>query len=139
MIKSETRTIGGMEFTTTQFPAMQALRISAQLAKTIGPGLLQVLGLGVDGKDLLKADVTLVIPAIADMLMRLEPTEVPEHVRMLLSNTVVTINGRQATLNNDDTINAVFTGKLKHIFHALKFVLEVNFADFFADASNANP
>ncbi len=116
-LKTVPLVIDDIEFSTTQFPAMRALEVMVSLQRlTAGmnpntqltaaaPGLLS----GLDGPSAKKL--------VLDLL---------ECTTALIRTPVAKI----VTLNKQETIDLVFSGKLKVLFQVVAHAIEVNFGDF---------
>lgn len=141
MIRSETRTIGGRDTSSTQFPAMRAIPLIVRLGKVVGPALVQLLSGDVDDiETMLKKDVSVITSAITELLFSLQPDGVTKLLRDLLQNTTVTHEGVAIDLNSDTSINGVFSGAaLVYLVPTVKFVLELNFGDFFVAVASLAP
>ncbi|MFC3227330.1 phage tail assembly chaperone [Marinibaculum pumilum] len=125
MIEHREKTIGGHEYSVTQFPAMQGLRIAVRLVKLVGPGMAKAL----DGKGLagvLDSDIG-VSDMVGALVDRLDEGTTPEFVRQLLSATVR--DGRD--LSDERNFNDAYAANYRELIGALGFVLEVNYGDFF--------
>lgn len=127
-VRSETRTIGGIEITVTQLPARRALRLMTKLARAIIP----VLEKGISGAD----DLIVAMPVI---IGQLEPDEADQLACDILSNcsAIAEVNGKRAayTFENPTMIDAVFTGNMNALMEALVFGIEVNFGNFIGGGS----
>lgn len=133
-LKSETRTVNGMELRSTQLPALRAMALGAKLGKILAPSIGKLAGLS------LKSDVEDFLPFTGELLERLAAGELESLLKEVLAATTVTIDegrgARLVALNNAEAINAVFAGKLRELLAAALFALEVNFSDFFNGAPN---
>ncbi len=126
MLKTENRTIDGLEFTTTQLPAMTAFGLIPRLGRVVAPTLTKLTTM--NGAD----DVG---PALAELFSKLDPDEAQALTRDLLRATSVKINGKVVPLDRDETINIAFGGRLTLLLKAVWFAVQVNFADFLEAAS----
>lgn len=124
--KTEKRVIGGLEFTTTQLPAMKALALSARIGRAVGPALAEASGLSGS------MEVARLAPAISALFAKLDGTEAQGLAREILASTSVVYEGKLIQLGDNGMIDHVFTGSLGDLFAAIRFAVEVNFADFFA-------
>lgn len=130
-LATETRDIGGREFTCVQFGAMASYRLFARLGKVVGPAI-QAMGGAKLADELEDTDLSEFAPALSALLENLASD--PSLVVELLKQTSTEINGRNAYLTDEKRIDAAFEeGGLKSMLLALKLSLEVNFASFFAE------
>lgn len=120
MVESKSKTIDGISYTVTQFPARRAFAIQARLIKTIGPALGAAVGKGLKGE----VDVAGALQKLAD---NVDPDALVALALELLQSTRA--NGKE--LGSDAAFDAAFSGKLLHLYKVLAYVVEVNFADFF--------
>lgn len=123
--KTEKKTIDGLEFTTTQLPAMKGLALGTRLGRALGPALAKASGLA--GTQ----DVAELAPAIAALFSTLDGAEAQALTKDILISTQVEMEGKLISLNSTEMIDHVFTGRLGALLQALRFALEVNFSDFF--------
>ncbi len=129
MLKTETKTIDGVEFTTIQFPAMRSFELLAKLVKQIGPALALMSSVDPD------TQITDLAPHLMSALSGLEPAAARALVVDVLSNTQALLrdaNGQASLveLNRTETIDRVFSGKLRTMFVVLGHALKVNYGDF---------
>lgn len=129
MLRTDKRTIDGLDFTTTQLPAMVALGLVPRLGRVVAPTISRLSTMA--GAD----DVG---PALAELFASLDASEAQSLARDLLRATTVVVDGRQLPLDRDEMINAAFGGKLATMMKALWFVVQTNFADFLKAASVAS-
>lgn len=144
MFEPKVKIIEGMEFKVVPFPAIEALRLKADLIKIVGPALGMALGSIGNVTDVMHAQIN--GPGISDalkMLFEQMDTEVfIKMVKRMLDSTSVTLNtGEKPVFYNfqepgkfDVYFNDVFQGKLFSLYPVMLFVLEVNFPDFFDKA-----
>lgn len=128
--KTEKKTIDGLEFTTTQLPAMKALALGTRLGRALGPALAKASGLA--GSQ----DVAELAPAVAALFSQLDGPEAQALTREIFVATQVEFEGKLIPLATTEMIDHVFTGRLGALLSTLRFVLEVNFADFFTALAN---
>lgn len=134
-VKQEKRVIGGRQTTCTQFGAMRATGLAVRLMKIVGPSVAHLLSADVQSvEDLLKKQVDVGL-VVAQLFHSLDEDTTLQLIRDLLSGVVVVHNGAIVELSSDDAINMVFTGKLKLMLESVKFAIQVNYGDFFGDAS----
>lgn len=117
---------------TTQFQPMKAYGLIARLGKVAGPALAE-LG-GVDLANGLQSDMASIGPAVSKLLAGVAE-DIPLALE-LLKNSAVIVDGKDIALLDSAKVNKAFAGNLPAMFATLKFVLEVNFADFFAEGLN---
>jgi hypothetical protein len=106
--------IDGIEFQTTQFPAMRALEVMVSLQK-IAAGSNQNAQLA------------------AAMMASLDQASMKKLVLDLLECTVALVKSPQAkliALNKPEGIDQVFSGKLRMLFTVIQHAVEVNYGDF---------
>ncbi len=122
MLKTQSRTIGGLEVTVTQFPALTAFAIWHKLAGLIGSVLGQVpAGGGLAG--------------LGMAIFAKHPPEVTQALLLeLLCCSTAVRDGKQIPLNTHEMLNVAFAGNPGAMISAAKFSIEVNFADFFDEA-----
>lgn len=124
--KTETKTIDGLEVTTTQFPAMQAVGLFARLAR-------------VDG---------------GQNIGKISPDELQSLIADCLRSTTVTMRpaggqARLVPLTSQADIDAVFSGSFATLIKTWGWVVDINFgtfkqgaretADVVAPSPTANP
>lgn len=126
--KTETRVIGGLDVTVTQFDAMRSLGLTARLGKILVPALIAAEGVS------MQDDVRALAPALAELFSNLDPAGAQDLARQLTAGTAVVKEGKQFSLGSDDAINLAFDGDLRTLLEVMKFSLEVNFGDFFSGA-----
>jgi hypothetical protein len=132
ILKPTEKTIDGLAFTVTQFPAMRALILKARLAKVLAPGLAEILSLFggkmPEGKAL-DIDAAALAPAFSALAMKLEPAEFAGLCKDLFGTTFVVLEGTKFDLDSTEKMDHVFTGRLETLYKGLFLVLQVN--DFF--------
>jgi len=127
-IQSKTETIDGLEFTTTQLPAMDSFNLLAKLTKLLAPILEGADGLSLD------SELSELAPLLGGALSQLEDGGASKLALEVLGNTSVIVNDAIVGLNTAEKINAVFGGRLLTMLKAMGFALKVNYADFFDSA-----
>lgn len=130
-LKRETREINGLEVTSTQLPVLRQYKLMARLGRLLAPALGRIEGLD---KLSVTDDVSKLMPALSELFMKLDETELMSLARDLLAGTQVKVEDQLYSLADDKTINNVFAGNLKAMLGSMKFSVEVNFGDFFGDA-----
>lgn len=137
MLKTETRTIDGLEVTTTQLPSMRALRLMTRIGRLIMPSLAKLDGLSVGA--LLRAEMSSIGPAVSELFDRLTDSQAEELVREILVATAVDVDGKRVELINGAAIDKVYSGNLPALFSTIRFALEVNYGGFFSVDSAPSP
>lgn len=142
--ESKVKVVEGMEFKVVPFPAIEALRLKADLLKIIGPSLGMALGSIGSMSDVMKAQINGpgISTAIKMLFEQLDADAFIALVRRILDSTSVQIKaGDKVVFYNfqeqgkfDTQFNDVFQGKLLSLYPVMLFVLEVNFPDFFVKA-----
>lgn len=137
MLKSETTTIDGTEFTTTQLPAMASFELLAKLVKQVGPALALIASADEN------TPIEDIAPALMHSLAGLDPAVAKQLVVELLSSTqaLVRNNGelRLVPLNKSENVDLVFSGKLKQMFLVLGHALKVHYGDFSGGSAPTAP
>lgn len=121
-LRSETRTIDGLDVTTTQLPAMRSFVLLGKLLKIAGPAL----------GELGEANIGKLVSMVAQSI---DPAELPGLAREVLEQTTVISDGRQVQLNSIPLIDNVFNGRLPTLLKVLRFALENGYSGFFDDGS----
>lgn len=134
MLKTDTRTIGGLEVTTTQFAALRSLRLMTRLGAILAPMLagVETLALG------MKADLKDLAPILAEVFSNLTPDVADTLAREILCNTIVVMDGKKFELTSAAQIDMVFSGKVLAMIQSIAFAVEVNFRDFFDSLRGSN-
>jgi hypothetical protein len=137
VLKTETTTIDGILFTTTQLPAMRGFELLARLVKMIGPALGALTSADPT------ADLSAMAPALAGALTNINPQEASALVVDIFSCTTALISdstgGRQVQLSDRTNIDLVFSSRLKVMFQVLAHAIKVNFGDFSGGSAPAAP
>lgn len=131
-LKTERREIDGIALVSTQLPAMRSFRLLARLGRALAPavGALRGVTLGMDA--------TVLAPAIAAIFEHLGPDEAVTLALAALQSTVAIVDGKQVELTSETLLDIAFNGKPLALLGAVRFALEVNFADFFSAAAAAS-
>lgn len=120
-LKSVPKEIDGIEFTTTQFPAMTALEVMGDLQRVASTANMNP-----------NAQLSAVAPIMT-----------PKMVIDLLRQTTALVKTPQGskllTLNTQENINLVFSGRLKILFDVIAHAIEVNFGDFNEGSADPAP
>lgn len=126
MIETKQITLGDSVYTVTQMPARRALRVQAKLMKMIGPAFAQTL----TASKLENPDDHLP-KIVAHLVEQLDENTFDTFILELVEHSVRK-DGKEI---NAQSFDLIFAGKLNELFLLLKFILEVNFSDFFQDGS----
>jgi hypothetical protein len=134
--KPRSRTICGHQVDVVPFPARRAIACKFKLAKLLGTpiigalkGFLSSLSKSKVGVNFSLLDVDL--SSIPDTLLStIEPTALTDLIVELCSST--SLDGRELT---ETVIDSEFIGDLSLLYKVVFFVLEVNFKDFFDQAT----
>lgn len=116
-LKTERRTIDGLEIEVTQFSALRGLEMAARTARAYAPVL-------VSGG---KADAA----GVAVLFSEMAPGELRSLVGDLLASSTARHEGKLVALDSEERIARVFEGRLPALLKAAAFAAEVNFGDFF--------
>jgi len=137
--RSEERQIGGQTWMVTQFVATEGLAIMARLFKLIGPTIGKAVAAvpsasigGTGGfldMDVKALNTTVLGDAVEALASRFDENEVVSLVKRMLAD--VRVNGSEVMPQFD----LVFMGDYPKLFSVLRFVLEVNYGNFFAGAN----
>lgn len=120
MLTTREDTVDGMVVTSTQLPAMRAMKLIHRLGKAMAP-----LVAAIKGKDGLG-------PALQALFQSLPEAEWEGLIRELLANTVV--DGKPLFMNGSGAnFDLVMGGRIGSVFKLLKLSLEVNYQDFLSD------
>ncbi len=140
-LKSESITLDGIEFTTTQFVALVGFKLELRLIKLIGPALL-ALASADPGANVLSALGSLG-SELAGALASLDPSEAIQLAQEVLAGTTATLRdptgGREVILATAENINLVFSGRLRTMHQVLMHAIKVNFGDFMPGSAPAAP
>jgi hypothetical protein len=138
MIKTESKTVDGIQVTTTQLPAMRAFKLFFRLVRLIGPAL-GAFG-DFDPKTDLKEVMKAMSPSFMAAFSSLDPEEATALACAILENTVAFIPGQgNIQLNNQAALDIVFSGRVKAMLNVVVFAVQVNFSDFFDGDAPAVP
>lgn len=128
MLKTERETIDGIDFTTTQLPAMKAFKLLARLTKVAGPVMAALSSL----ED--SMEIAELAPVLANALSALEADELSDLAVEVLKGTsaiVSDMNGsRKLDLMVQENIDLVFSGRLLTMMKVLIHAIKVNYHDF---------
>lgn len=131
--KTETRRVGEVELTCTQFNAMRSLPLFARIGKIVSGAFTHI-----PANFSMEDDASIFLPMIGELFTRLDETDVNKLVVDILAGTRAeydTDKGRIVTdLNSQTKLDTVFGGDLSGLLSAAQFALEVNYRDFFDDA-----
>lgn len=127
-LKTVPITIGDIEFQTTQFPAMKALEVMVMLQNMSATNNVPST-----------ASLTQATP---QLMASMTPQGVRQLVLGLLQSTQAILRvpvARIVTLDKQETIDLVFSGKLKMLFDVMAHAIEVNFGDFSEGSESPAP
>jgi hypothetical protein len=138
--RSEERQIGGQTWMVTQFGSTEGLAVMARLFKMVGPTIGKAVSAiptgtiggtgGILDMDVKAMNMAMLGEAVEALASRLDEHEVVALVKRMLAD--VRVNGAEVLPQFD----LVFMGDYPKLFSVLKFVLEVNYGNFF-DGANA--
>lgn len=129
-LRTESRTIDGIDVTVTQHPAIRGLKLGARLTRAIGPTLGYLRGMS------MQSDTAELGEALGDLFSRLEGDELTGLLRDVFAFSAATVDGKIVELTSDARIDMAFEGRVRTMIAAALFAIEVNFADFFGGASS---
>lgn len=132
-LKKEEREIDGLLFKTQQLPAMRASLLLGRLVKHIGPVLGALSGLDPS------TQLSELGSALTLAFAQANPDEATRLIPEILGSTSVIIEGKHVPLNSSSNIDLVFSGRLKTMFMAVGFALQVNYRDFWEGGESAAP
>jgi len=125
VLKTESKTIDGMSFECTVFPAMYGLKIKGRLLKLVGPALGSLVqGLKTTkGGSILDAnfDMSVIGPAIATITDHFDDPKVVQLIQDVFSSTRV--DGQPMS---EPVMNIKFAGNYTILYKAIIFVVETN-------------
>lgn len=136
-VQTKERTIDGVRYSVTTFPARKGLRLKATLVKTLGAAFAELMkglptgsltaGSGA-GKSTVDVEFKLhhAADALAKAFTNLSEQEYEDLVMRLLETT--RRDGKEITA---ETFDLDFAGEYLTLFRVLMFVLEVNYGSFF--------
>lgn len=131
MRKQQTKEItdqeGSIVLTCTQHGAIPGMRLLARLAKLLGPA-------AGDLKSIAKVGGTDVLPAVEALLERLDEDSVESLLQEILRCSQVIANKSIKTLDSQDAINDVYSGRYLLLLRSLAFAVQVNYGDFLRGA-----
>ena len=127
MMETQTESIDGIDFSTTQLPAMRSFNLLSKLLKILSP-LLDAHG-NMD----LDADIELA-PMIGQAMAHLGDNQASALALEIFASTTAIVGGEVVSLDKQVGVDKVFTGQLMTMMKVLFFVLKVNYSDFFGSA-----
>jgi hypothetical protein len=133
--KTETKTIGGREFTVTALTGWSSFKTSRRLGAILGPTLGRAFsGIGTLSLDsLMQQDVGELLKSVGSALEgffdKLTEAELEGLTRTLLANATVKEDGQDVPVIKG--FDLVFQGQAAQIWELLTFAIEVNYGDFF--------
>lgn len=130
MVKSETKTVGGLKFQLAMVPAMQSLEVLPRVLALVGPavGTLKEV-ITADGK----VDRTKLLGLATGMIGQLgkaSPRELREVAEILLAPCQVQQEGKWVELL--PVFDAVMQGRIFTVLNLIAWAVQLNFQDFFA-------
>ena len=132
MIESKQRKFktskGDVAFTVQQLNGMKAMQLFLRLSKKIGPSLAKMK----NSPDKLEG--------VAALLQSVEPEDFTQVTRDLLNGHCVAVfpDSGEVDSNAADNLGEIFKGHPFEIGKLVLFALEVNFGDFFSNASKSD-
>lgn len=128
MLKTESKKIGDLDVSVTQFAGRRNLSVLIDLSKSVGPAIAAAMGGG-------GLDAEIDVPSIANTLFKtMDKAGTEKLIKDLLAGT--NINDRQL---DDSEFDRVFAGTgLWQLPKVLAFVVEVNFGNFSELAANVS-
>lgn len=127
MIETKEQVIGNSTYQVTQLPAMRALRMQSKLLKLLGPSFAQMLVKSKEDKD--DDEVDQCLPLAVSLLVNQLEEKTLENLVLELTQGV----RKDGYELKKEIIDLEFAGNLNELFMLLKFILEVNYADFFQE------
>lgn len=134
MLKTERRTIDGLDIQISQLPAMQSLllwsRICGLAVPTLGDAVASIPKNQLSMQGLMDRSDGLEIlgKALGGLFKALTPSELESLTRELLSTAQIIQNGRTADLMT--VFDEVFRGRIDSILKTLVFAIQVNYGSF---------
>jgi hypothetical protein len=131
--------IGDFTYTVQQLPTTRSLKLFHRLAGALAPALgsvasaLAETGGNVGNLDIMVA-AKLIGPAMGSLFDKISPEQMVEITKELMQGCVVTGEGvENPNLDKQPVFDSHFAGRLQDVYKLLKFSLEVNYGDFFAE------
>lgn len=135
-LKTETKVIGGIPVSITQFASTRGGRLSVRLLKILAPAIAAAPKALLEADKLLAMEVEAIAPVIVALCEHADEKEVDALRRDLLENARAEVDGKLVPLNSDATVDAVFGADQMSMWAAVGFSLQVNFTGFFVGASS---
>jgi hypothetical protein len=130
MLKSQTCTIDGSEYTVQQLPAMKAQRLFVKIAGILSPAVSRLAN-GRKITSIADLNLSVVGDALGVLGDRLTPDEYENIVRQLLySVTRKDLDGKLQDISKSFDIE--FAGEMVTVLKLVRFAFEVNYGDFFS-------
>ena len=131
-MRSEQRTIEGVDYTCTQMPGMRAAMVSVRMMKMLGEPAFRWLSgaIGAKGR---APDVTEITFAFSDLVGGLSEDEVKRTFRDLFQGCLKCsdLAGTGAPGDAWENFDTHFAGRMMHLFAVVRFAMETNYKDVF--------
>lgn len=132
-LKEDSRDIDGITIRTIQLPPLRAFPLMAKLGKILSPALGQLGDVSMD------SDIKELAPALGELFSQLDERDAQSLIMEIFASSAAQLPEKLVPLNTVEMINTVFAGRFLTMLKAMKFVLEVNFADFFGEGLQPQP
>ena len=131
MRQTQEKNIGGKNWTVTQFPAGEGIRILSRLTTLIGPTVAGLAGNAGSISDLTKMDIKgdVLQIAVQQLVSKLDENDTLSLIKRLLSGT------RYENKEVVPVFDIAFQGDYLTLFKVLAFVLKVNYGSFFGESN----
>ena len=139
-MKEREKTIDGIKFAVTAFPAVEAFRLKSYLLRKFGPAIGQALGtldggLPASGKiGDVKLDGGKMAQAIETLMVQLDEDEYITFLQRMLRNVQARVGKTLFVFTEEHfetSLDNVFGEKTFTVYPVLLLVLEANYPDFF--------
>ena len=130
-LEVKTKTINDRPVTVKQFPAVYANRLLAQVIKYFGSGLFSLL---VQLKDGSRSVFDFDVKEVSGIVNEFSSKLVPEEWQAFCLSCLAYSSVNEQKIDNEDSFNQVFSGKLLLMYKVLFFALEVNYGDFLGES-----
>lgn len=125
MIETREIEIDGATYSVTQLPARRALRLQAKLMKLLGPAVSEIFIASAKNADTEDSSIPKALKLLFDQLDE-------ANFDILVMELLQGCRKNNMELRAE-IVDLEFAGKLNTLFMLLKFILEVNYGDFFQD------